>query len=71
MMPAKSRKQQKFMGAEYARAKAGKKTKTGMGKKKLSKKELKKWKLISIPTMTNELRAKMTSTWPLDRPGNP
>lgn len=34
-MPAKSKKQQKFMGAEYARAKAGKKTKTGMGRKKL------------------------------------
>lgn len=36
-MPAGSRKQQKFMGAEYARAKAGKKTKTGMGKKTLKK----------------------------------
>lgn len=34
-MPAKSEKQRKFMGAELARAKDGKKTKTGMGKKKL------------------------------------
>ena len=34
-MPAKSRKQQKFMGADYGRAKAGKKTRTGMGKTKL------------------------------------
>lgn len=29
-MPAKSKKQQKFMGAELARKRAGKKTKTGM-----------------------------------------
>lgn len=29
-MPAKSEKQRKFMGAELARARAGKKTKTGM-----------------------------------------
>lgn len=36
-MPAKSKKQQRFMGAEYARAKKGKKTKTGMGKKMLKK----------------------------------
>lgn len=34
-MPAKTRRQQRFMGAEYGRAKAGKKTKTGMSKTKL------------------------------------
>jgi len=34
-MPAKSEKQRKFMGAELARAKAGKKTKTGMSATKL------------------------------------
>lgn len=31
-MPAKSVKQQRFMGAELARARAGKKTRTGMSK---------------------------------------
>jgi len=35
-MPAKSEKQRKFMGAELARKRAGKKTKTGMSEKKLS-----------------------------------
>lgn len=34
-MPAKSKKQQKFMGAELARKRAGKKTQTGMSKKQL------------------------------------
>ena len=34
-MPSITRKQQRFMGAEYARAKAGKKTRTGMSKKQL------------------------------------
>ena len=29
-MPAKSKVQQELMGADYARAKAGKKTRTGM-----------------------------------------
>jgi Protein of unknwon function (DUF3008) len=29
-MPAKSKSQQKFMGADLARSRAGKKTKTGM-----------------------------------------
>lgn len=29
-MPAKSEKQRRFMGADLARARAGKKTKTGM-----------------------------------------
>jgi hypothetical protein len=35
-MPAKSEKQRKFMGADLARAKAGKKTKTGMNVQQLS-----------------------------------
>ena len=34
-MPSVSEKQRRFMGAEYARAKAGKHTETGMSKKKL------------------------------------
>jgi len=34
-MPAKSKKQQQFMGAELARKRAGKKTKTGMSVKQL------------------------------------
>jgi len=35
-MPATTRKQQKFMGAELSRARAGKKTRTGMSASKLS-----------------------------------
>lgn len=34
-MPAKSAKQQRFMGADLGRAEKGEKTKTGMGKGKL------------------------------------
>jgi len=34
-MPAKSRKQQQFMGAELARKREGKKTRTGMSEKQL------------------------------------
>lgn len=34
-MPAKTAKQQRFMGAELARARAGKRTKTGMSVTKL------------------------------------
>lgn len=34
-MPAKTEKQRKFMGAELARKRAGKKTKTGMSEKQL------------------------------------
>ena len=34
-MPAKSEKQRKFMGAELARKRAGKKTKTDMSEKQL------------------------------------
>ena len=35
-MPAKSKAQQRFMGAELARARAGKKTKTHMSEKQLA-----------------------------------
>lgn len=35
-MPATSEKQRRFMGAELARERAGKKTKTGMSDKQLS-----------------------------------
>lgn len=35
MSPALSKKQQKFFGAELSRARAGKKTRTGLGKGKL------------------------------------
>ncbi len=34
-MPAKSEKQRKFMGADLARKRAGKRTKTGMSEKSL------------------------------------
>jgi hypothetical protein len=34
-MPSKSDKQQRFMGAELARKRAGKKTQTGMSEKQL------------------------------------
>jgi hypothetical protein len=34
-MPSKTPKQQKFMGADYARAERGEKTVTGMSKKQL------------------------------------
>ena len=35
-MPAKSKAQQRMMGAELARKRAGKKTRTGMSEKQLS-----------------------------------
>ena len=34
-LPAKSKKQQRFMGADLARKRAGKKTRTGMSAKQL------------------------------------
>jgi hypothetical protein len=34
-MPSVSERQRRFMGADYARAKAGKKTRTGMSKRQL------------------------------------
>ena len=36
-MPARTEKQRRFMGAELARKRAGKKTKTGMSEKQLRK----------------------------------
>jgi hypothetical protein len=41
-MPAKTERQRKFMGAELARKRAGKKTKTGMSEKKLKEMAKKK-----------------------------
>ena len=35
-MPSSTKKQRKFMGAELARKRAGKKTKTGMSEKQLA-----------------------------------
>jgi hypothetical protein len=37
IMPAKTEKQRKFMGAELARKREGKKTQTGMSEKELEK----------------------------------
>jgi hypothetical protein len=37
VMPAKSEKQRKFMGAELQRKREGKKTRTGMSEKELEK----------------------------------
>jgi hypothetical protein len=41
-MPAKSEKQRRFMGAELARKRAGKKTQTGISEKKLEEMASKK-----------------------------
>lgn len=46
-MPAKSKKQQQFMGAELARKRAGKKTRTGMSEAQL--KEFAKTKRKGLP----------------------
>jgi hypothetical protein len=43
-MPAKTEKQRRFMGAELARKRAGKKTQTGMSEKELEKMASKKKK---------------------------
>jgi hypothetical protein len=43
-MPAKTEKQRKFMGAELARKRAGKKTKTGMSEAQLEEYASKKKK---------------------------
>ena len=43
-MPAKSKKQQRFMGAELQRKREGKKTKTGMTEKQLHEYASKKGK---------------------------
>ena len=47
-MPAKSKKQQMFMGVELARKRAGKKTKTGMSAKQLE--EFASTKRKGLPT---------------------
>ena len=47
-MPAKSKKQQQFMGAELARKRAGKKTRTGMSEKQLE--EFASTKHKNLPT---------------------
>ena len=46
-MPAVSKKQQRFMGAELGRKRAGEKTKTGMSEKQL--KEYASTKTRSLP----------------------
>ena len=43
-MPAKTERQRKFMGAELARKREGKKTRTGMSEKELEKMASKKKK---------------------------
>ena len=43
-MPSKTERQRKFMGAELARKRSGKKTKTGMSEKKLEEMASKKKK---------------------------
>ena len=43
-MPAKTERQRKFMGAELARKRAGKKTQTGMSESELEKMASKKKK---------------------------
>ena len=53
-MPAKSAKQQRFMGSELARKRAGKKTKTGMSEKQLEE----------FATMKHGKHKKMKSNMP-------
>lgn len=61
-MPAVSEKQQKFMGAELGRMRAGKKTKTGMSEGRLRdfarKKGKKKGKRMSAKDQAAALRGK-------------
>lgn len=49
-MPSETEKQRRFMGAELARKRKGKKTKTGMSEKQLSDFASKKKKHKSMPT---------------------
>lgn len=53
-MPAVSKKQQEFMGAELARKRAGKKTRTGMSTKQL--KEFASTKRKGLPTRAKKSR---------------
>jgi hypothetical protein len=52
-MPAVSKAQQRFMGADLARARAGKKTRTGMSAKKL--KEFAGTKLKGLPARVRKV----------------
>lgn len=54
-MPAVSKAQQRFMGAELARARAGKKTKTGMSAKKL--REFASTKRKGLPSRVRHVRS--------------
>lgn len=54
-MPAVSQAQQRFMGAEYARAKAGKKTRTGMKASKL--REFASTKRKGLPARVRNVRS--------------
>jgi hypothetical protein len=54
-MPAKSVSQQRLMGADLARARAGKKTRTGMSIKKL--KEFAATKTKGLPMHVRKTRA--------------
>lgn len=55
-MPARSKKQQKFMGAELARKRAGKKTQTGMSSAQLS--EFASTKRKGLPTKVKKKKRK-------------
>ena len=55
-MPAKSKKQQRFMGAELARKRAGKKTRTGMTAKQLE--EFASTKRAKLPSRVKHGRKK-------------
>ena len=54
MCPAVSKKQQRFMGAELSRKRAGKKTKTGMSAKQL--KEYASTKRKGLPAKAKKKR---------------
>jgi len=53
-MPAKSRAQQRFMGAELARQRAGKRTETGMSESQLS--DFASTKLKGLPGHVKQMK---------------
>ena len=55
-MPARSKKQQMFMGAELARKRAGKKTKTGMTEEQLE--EFARTKRKGLPKKVKKTKKK-------------
>ena len=55
-MPAKSKAQQRFMGAELSRLRRGKKTRTGMSKKQL--REFAGTKIKGLPTRVRKKKRK-------------